>query len=174
MQSWLFSWACDERKYKPDSSESIATLPPFGPIEGLKWFDQISSQWESQKNRFAFISFGKNQFLPPCIWNLPFMSTASEYWMHAAWALRPKKQNIEVIPIICFVLKSAFKKLCRNCSHFSWMVKQFVIKSVSYFFTVPRKTWGCTSCNFLANRRNSVLYLWSTCFLALLKKAVNL
>jgi hypothetical protein len=25
-------------------SESVATLPPFGPIEGQKWFDQISSQ----------------------------------------------------------------------------------------------------------------------------------
>jgi hypothetical protein len=25
-------------------TESIATLPPFGPIEGNKWFDQISSQ----------------------------------------------------------------------------------------------------------------------------------
>ncbi len=36
-------------------SEAIATLPPFGPIEGQKWFDQISSQWESQKNRFASI-----------------------------------------------------------------------------------------------------------------------
>ncbi len=54
--------------------ESIATLPPFGPIEGHKWFDQISSQLESQQNRFALISFGKIQFLPPCIWNLPFMS----------------------------------------------------------------------------------------------------
>ncbi len=61
----------------PTCTESIATLPPFGPIEGYKWFDQISSQWESQKNRFAFISFGKNQFLPPCFWNRPFMSTAS-------------------------------------------------------------------------------------------------
>ncbi len=59
-------------------SESVATLPPFSPIEGQKWFDQISSQWESQKNRFALIYFGKIQFLPPCIWNLPFMSTASE------------------------------------------------------------------------------------------------
>ncbi len=57
--------------------ESVATLPPFSPIEGQKWFDQISSQWESQKNRFALIYFGKIQFLPPCIWNLPFMSTAS-------------------------------------------------------------------------------------------------
>jgi hypothetical protein len=56
------------------SFESIAMLPPFGTIEGHKWFDQISSQWESQKNRFAFISFGKNMFLPPCIWNLPFMT----------------------------------------------------------------------------------------------------
>jgi hypothetical protein len=25
-------------------SASIATLPPFGPIERQKWFDQISSQ----------------------------------------------------------------------------------------------------------------------------------
>ncbi len=39
-----------------------------------KWFFQISSQWESQKNRFAFISFGKIQFLPPCIWYLPFVA----------------------------------------------------------------------------------------------------
>ncbi len=58
-------------------AESVATLPPFGPIEGQKWFDRISSQWESQKNRFALIYFGKIRFLPLCIWNLPFMSTAS-------------------------------------------------------------------------------------------------
>ncbi len=37
-------------------------LPPFGPIEGYKWFFQIFSQWESHKNRFAFISFGKSSF----------------------------------------------------------------------------------------------------------------
>ncbi len=48
------------------AAESVATLPPFGPIGGQKWFDQISSQWESQKNRFALIYFGKIQFLPPC------------------------------------------------------------------------------------------------------------
>ncbi len=54
--------------------ESVATLPPFGPIERQKWFDQISSQWESQRNRFALIYYGKNQFLPPCIWNIPFMA----------------------------------------------------------------------------------------------------
>ncbi len=51
--------------------------PSIRSHRGIRWFDQISSQWESQKNRFAFISFGKNQFLPPFIWNLPFMSTAS-------------------------------------------------------------------------------------------------
>ncbi len=42
--------------------ESIATLPPLGPIEGNKWFDQIFSQWESQKSRFEFTSFSKIQF----------------------------------------------------------------------------------------------------------------
>ncbi len=55
-------------------TESVATPPPFGPIEGQKWFDQISSQWESQKNRFTLIYFGTIQFLPPCIWNITFMS----------------------------------------------------------------------------------------------------
>ncbi len=64
--------------WKSRRSESVATLPPFSPTEGQKWFDQISSQWESQKNRFALTYFGKIQFLPPWIWNLPFMSTASE------------------------------------------------------------------------------------------------
>ena len=69
------------------SPESVATLPLFGPIEGQKWFDRISSQWESQKNRFALIYFGKIWFLPPCIWNIPFMSTASGqffWWWHFA------------------------------------------------------------------------------------------
>ncbi len=46
------------------SSIHVATLPTFGPIEGHKWFDQISSQGEFQKNRFALIYFGKIQFLP--------------------------------------------------------------------------------------------------------------
>ncbi len=69
----------------PPSPESLATLPPFSPI------DQISSQWESQKNRFALIYFGKIQFLPPCIWNLPFMSTASVFTdLHTANILQQK------------------------------------------------------------------------------------
>jgi hypothetical protein len=31
-------------------------------LEGQKWFDQISCQWESQKNLFAMIYFSKIQF----------------------------------------------------------------------------------------------------------------
>jgi hypothetical protein len=46
--------------YCDQGAESIATLPPFCPIEGHKWFFQISSQCESQKNRFALISFWQN------------------------------------------------------------------------------------------------------------------
>ncbi len=54
---------CDDSvRVLSGAAESIATLPPFGPIEGQKWFDQISSQWESQKNRFSLIYFGKIQF----------------------------------------------------------------------------------------------------------------
>ncbi len=66
-------------------SESIATLPPFGPMEGQKWDDQISSQWESQKNRLAFISFGKSQFKPPTIWDQLFMTTVSEINSFCIW-----------------------------------------------------------------------------------------
>jgi hypothetical protein len=55
--------------------EVEAALLPFGPIEGhLYWFFQLSSQWEFQKNRSAFISFGKVQFWPPCIWDHLFSS----------------------------------------------------------------------------------------------------
>ncbi len=43
----------------------IATFPPFGPIEGHKWFFQTSSQWESQKNRFAFVFSAKSVFNLP-------------------------------------------------------------------------------------------------------------
>jgi hypothetical protein len=42
--------------------KSMVTLPSFGPIEGHNWFFHISSQLESQKNRFAFISLAKIQF----------------------------------------------------------------------------------------------------------------
>ncbi len=73
-QRWRGFPVQSHAKHIPPATESVATLPPFGPIEGLKWFDQIPSQWESQKNRFALIYFGKIQFLPPCIWNIPFMS----------------------------------------------------------------------------------------------------
>ncbi len=62
------------------SPQSIATLLPSGLIEGHKWFFQISSQWESHKNRFALISFGKIQFLPCCIWDRPFMSYRLGGW----------------------------------------------------------------------------------------------
>ncbi len=55
-------------------AEAEADLPPFGPIEGLNLFFQISSQCESQRNRSAFISFGKLQFWLPWIWDHLFMS----------------------------------------------------------------------------------------------------
>jgi len=45
----------------------MCLLARSGPqlIEGNKWFDQISSQWESQKNRFALIYSGKSSFYLP-------------------------------------------------------------------------------------------------------------
>jgi hypothetical protein len=50
----------------------------FGPIEGHKWFFQLSSQWESQKNRFAFIFFGKSSFSLPAFEISRSCRTASE------------------------------------------------------------------------------------------------
>ncbi len=67
-------------------TESRATLPPFNPIEEHKWFFQIFSQGESQKNQFAFISFGKIQFLPPCILDFLCMSYVQPHvddWLSA-------------------------------------------------------------------------------------------
>jgi hypothetical protein len=36
--------ASGDFKCREVKTESVATLPPFGPIEGQKWFDRISSQ----------------------------------------------------------------------------------------------------------------------------------
>ncbi len=88
--------------------ESVATLPPFSPIEGQKWFDQISSQWESQKNRFALIYFGKIQFLPPCIWNLPFMSTASG---HSWTFLLLRIQSLQCLKVINLTMSSSLRRM---------------------------------------------------------------
>jgi hypothetical protein len=39
----------------------------------------ISSQWASQKNRLAFIFFGKIQFLSPCIFISPVQVVTPQY-----------------------------------------------------------------------------------------------
>jgi hypothetical protein len=66
-----------------------------GRIEGHLWFSQISSQWETQTNRFALISFGKIQFLPPsCICDFPFMSY--RLWCPPADWLRAMADGIAV------------------------------------------------------------------------------
>ncbi len=65
--------------------ESIATLPPFGAIEGHKFF-QISSLWESQKNWFASISFrlwAKSSFYLPVFEISRLCRTVSELWKSA-------------------------------------------------------------------------------------------
>jgi hypothetical protein len=72
----------------------IATLPPFGPIEGHKWFFQISSQWESRKSRFAFISFGKIQFYLPAFEISRSCRTASDLPLWEVFAERDKKQTM--------------------------------------------------------------------------------
>ncbi len=56
--------------------------PNGGNAASWKFF-QISSQWESQKNRSALISFGKIHIWPPCIWNHLLMS----YRLWKRWEL---------------------------------------------------------------------------------------
>ncbi len=71
----LFKW-CNQllcNMLQRGSAESKATIPPLGPIERQKWFFQISSQWESRKSSFIH-HFRQNPVLPPCIWDLTFMS----------------------------------------------------------------------------------------------------
>ncbi len=62
--------------YNQPSSWVRSHAPSIQSHRGTKVVWPDFQQWESQKNRFALIYFGKIQFLPPCIWNLPFMSTA--------------------------------------------------------------------------------------------------
>ncbi len=45
--------------------EAVVTLPPFGPIEGQKWFFQISSQWESQRTGLHLSLSAKSSFYLP-------------------------------------------------------------------------------------------------------------
>ncbi len=66
-------------KLRKWETESIATLPPsIQSHRGTIWFDQISSQWESQKKWFAFISFGKIQFFLPAFETSRSCQTASD------------------------------------------------------------------------------------------------
>ncbi len=76
----------DNRKSKQDTSsgkkmlwkgnnhqwlESIATLPPFSPIEGHKWFFQISAN-DSLRKTSLHLSLLAKSSLSLCIWDLPF------------------------------------------------------------------------------------------------------
>jgi hypothetical protein len=47
------------------TTESIATLPPFGPIEGHKWFFQISSQWSLTRTGLQLSLSAKYSFYLP-------------------------------------------------------------------------------------------------------------
>ncbi len=49
------------------TTESIAAVSPFSPIERHKWFSRF----------LAFTSFGKIHFWPPCSWNQLFMAITS-------------------------------------------------------------------------------------------------
>ncbi len=73
-------------------TESIATLPPFGPIQRKKWFDQMSSQWESRKNRLAFISSEKSSFtsqhLKSPVHVVPLLDSCNTTWRAASRASR--------------------------------------------------------------------------------------
>ncbi len=108
--------------------EFIATLPPFGPIEGHKWFLQISSQWESQTNRSAFISYGKIQFLPPCISRSlvhvvpPLHQRPTGRRLPPPFPLRIAKTgknhlNEEIIPILPTWIGERFSQAISNLGH---------------------------------------------------------
>jgi hypothetical protein len=57
------------------SEESIGTLPPLGPIEGHKWFfPDFFQPMRVSAEPVCIYLFTQNQFLPPCILDLPFMS----------------------------------------------------------------------------------------------------
>ncbi len=72
---------------------------------------QISSQWESHKNRFAFISSGKVQFLPPCIWDLPFMSYRLRFPAYES----PRRTGLHRSLSGFYLLAFEISRSCRSC-----------------------------------------------------------
>ncbi len=55
-------------------SESIATLPPSDPMEGHKCFFRLPANESLRRTGLHLSLSAKIQFLPSCIWELPFMS----------------------------------------------------------------------------------------------------
>ncbi len=147
---------------------SIATSPPFGSIEGQKWFDQISSQWESQKNLFAFISFGKVQFLPPCIWNLPFMS-------YRLWSMMKDSRQYFNLP---FLGKYQQRRRKMIFCHTSLKISSEKIKMIwvmwrvftlySFVFLCDEEPAKCA--RFSENLNNESLVMIASIFLCLVAK----
>jgi hypothetical protein len=66
----------ERQRLRREVGTTLRKLLPFGPIEGHKSFFQISSQWESQKNRFAFASSAKSIF---------YLSAFEKFMSHRLW-----------------------------------------------------------------------------------------
>jgi hypothetical protein len=69
--------------------ESEATLPPFGPIEGQKWFDQISSQLRVPVEPVCIDLFRQN---------LVFTSLHLKSPVHV---VQPQKLAIATLCVLC-------------------------------------------------------------------------
>ncbi len=110
---WLWFYAILFLYHRTSFTESMSTLPPFGPIEGHKWLFQISSQWEAWKNRFAYFSYGKkfssllftvtSTALP---WEFYFFKLTQHLTVtvQLLYALKRKEENLieNHTPSLCF------------------------------------------------------------------------
>jgi hypothetical protein len=121
-------------------------------IETYKQILFVSSQWESQKDRFGSISFGKIQFLPPCICDLLFMSyrlcrisnsdllnVSSPGCLPLLWSRRQpnRKHILNSVLWRAEICKNALKYIQKNAQMYD-ILYRFAISSFSFEYFTSR------------------------------------
>ncbi len=75
------------------SPESIVTVPPFGPIEGQKWFFHISSRWWVSGVPVCIYLFLQNPVFPSLHLTSPVHVVPPPFMSYHLWTRNLKKRG---------------------------------------------------------------------------------
>ncbi len=124
---YLYCWQC---------TGAETGLPPLGAIEGHNWFFLISSQWESQKNWSAFISFGKihTQHLRSATHDIPPLRHEREISnLVERDKSKPVRLRLSLVEKLEKPLMSLLGTEWRERSHGIFKIKRYSKKYTFYF-----------------------------------------